>query len=94
MHKQAINHKQAIIGGGYLFTENACYHCDKDPTRGNKYTDSHEENPTSQVTTTSEPFLSYSMSVRDKFDRQTWIKNLGENSNLTHSIAQYCKIQR
>ena len=24
MHKQAINHKQAIIGGGYLFTENAC----------------------------------------------------------------------
>jgi len=25
MHKQAINHKQAIIGGGYLFTENACY---------------------------------------------------------------------
>ena len=26
MHKQAINHKQAIIGGGYLFTENAC--CD------------------------------------------------------------------
>ena len=27
MHKQAINHKQAIIGGGYLFTENACYIC-------------------------------------------------------------------
>ena len=26
MHKQAINHKQAIIGGGYLFTENACYY--------------------------------------------------------------------
>ena len=26
MHKQAINHKQAIIGWGYLFTENACYH--------------------------------------------------------------------
>ena len=25
MHKQAINHKQAIIGGGYLFTENACF---------------------------------------------------------------------
>ena len=25
MHKQAIKHKQAIIGGGYLFTENACY---------------------------------------------------------------------
>jgi len=25
IHKQAINHKQAIIGGGYLFTENACY---------------------------------------------------------------------
>ena len=25
MHKQAINHKQAIIGGGYLFTENACH---------------------------------------------------------------------
>ena len=25
MHKQAINHKQAIIGGGYLFPENACY---------------------------------------------------------------------
>jgi len=24
MHKLAINHKQAIIGGGYLFTENAC----------------------------------------------------------------------
>jgi len=24
MHKQAIKHKQAIIGGGYLFTENAC----------------------------------------------------------------------
>jgi len=22
MHKQAIKHKQAIIGGGYLFTEN------------------------------------------------------------------------
>ena len=27
MHKQAINHKQAIIGGGYLFTENACLQC-------------------------------------------------------------------
>jgi len=27
MHKQAINHKQAIIGGGYLFTENACFFC-------------------------------------------------------------------
>jgi len=27
MHKQAINHKQAIIGGGYLFTENACSTC-------------------------------------------------------------------
>ena len=28
MHKQAIKHKQAIIGVGYLFTENACvfYH--------------------------------------------------------------------
>jgi len=26
MHKQAIKHKQAIIGGGYLFTENACSH--------------------------------------------------------------------
>jgi len=26
MHKQAIKHKQAIIGGGYLFTENACYY--------------------------------------------------------------------
>ena len=26
MHKQAINHKQAIIGGGYLFTENACWY--------------------------------------------------------------------
>jgi len=26
MHKQAIKHKQAIIGGGYLFTENACCH--------------------------------------------------------------------
>ena len=25
MHKQAIKHKQAIIGGGYLFTENACW---------------------------------------------------------------------
>ena len=25
MHKQAIKHKQAIIGGGYLFTENACF---------------------------------------------------------------------
>jgi len=25
MHKQAIQHKQAIIGGGYLFTENACF---------------------------------------------------------------------
>ena len=24
MHKQAIKHKQAIIGGGYIFTENAC----------------------------------------------------------------------
>jgi len=24
MHKQAIKHKQAIIGGGYHFTENAC----------------------------------------------------------------------
>jgi len=24
MQKQAIKHKQAIIGGGYLFTENAC----------------------------------------------------------------------
>jgi len=24
MHKQAIKHKQAIIGGGYLFTKNAC----------------------------------------------------------------------
>jgi len=28
MHKQAIKHKQAIIGGGYLFTENACCLCD------------------------------------------------------------------
>jgi len=27
MHKQAIKHKQAIIGGGYLFTENACLIC-------------------------------------------------------------------
>ena len=27
MHKQAIKHKQAIIGGGYLFTENACLPC-------------------------------------------------------------------
>ena len=27
MHKQAIKHKQAIIGGGYLFTENACSSC-------------------------------------------------------------------
>jgi len=27
MHKQAISHKQAIIGGGYLFTENACFCC-------------------------------------------------------------------
>ena len=25
MHKQAINYKQAIVGGGYLFTENACF---------------------------------------------------------------------
>ena len=25
MHKRAIKHKQAIIGGGYLFTENACF---------------------------------------------------------------------
>ena len=25
MHKQAINHKQAIIGGGLLFTDNACF---------------------------------------------------------------------
>jgi len=25
MHKQAIKHKQAIIGGGYLFTEKACF---------------------------------------------------------------------
>jgi len=24
MHKQAINHKQAIIGGGYLFLTFAC----------------------------------------------------------------------
>ena len=29
MHKQAIKHKQAIIGGGYLFTENACCNCVK-----------------------------------------------------------------
>ena len=28
MHKQAIKHKQAIIGGGYLFTENACLSTD------------------------------------------------------------------
>jgi len=25
MHKQAIKHKQAIIGGGYLFNENAFF---------------------------------------------------------------------
>jgi len=31
MHKQAINHKQAIIGGGYLFTENACLKFDFKP---------------------------------------------------------------
>ena len=39
MHKQAINHKQAIIGGGYLFTENAClyyYYIGMGHWRGNK----------------------------------------------------------
>jgi len=41
-----------------------------------RYTDSHKENPTGQVTTTSKPFPSHSMSVRNKFDRQTWIKIL------------------
>jgi len=30
-----------------------CYHLDKDPTRGYTNTDSHEENKTGQVTTTS-----------------------------------------
>jgi len=45
MHKQAIKHKQAIIGGGYLFTENACFpyttlkimvKVSKKPTKGSK----------------------------------------------------------
>ena len=42
MHKQAIKHKQAIIGGGYLFTENACSNYAPrvkiDPARGHNFT--------------------------------------------------------
>ena len=41
-----------------------CNRCDKDPTRVNKYTDSHEENPTGQVTTNSKPTVC--PSVTDK----------------------------
>ena len=52
------------------------YHWDKDPNSGYKYTDCHVKNPTGQVRTTSGPFPAHSMSVRDKFDRQTRLKSL------------------
>ena len=38
MHKQAIKHKQAIIGGGYLFTENACWFVIDSVARFSTYT--------------------------------------------------------